>query len=562
MSHIKDFISRVNRRKVAISIIGDTMLDEFYSVRVNRVSPEFPIPILHLGQHTPFCTMPGGAANIVTQMQNFNVRPQYFGLIDERCKGVIDQEFSVWMLPNGHVPLKRRYFSGDFPLCRIDVEEPDYGVPEHIEAHRLGLLSKFSFSSEDVVVLSDYGKGTFSDEFAKNFIDMAHAKEKFPITIVDPKHGPLCKWKGCSIFKPNAQEAVDLTGEKDVQKQIEVIMREVECQAVLITQGSEGVIGNVMGRPFEYKPHRSVKGHPLGYSGAGDCFVAFLAMAMAHTMDVVHAAEIAVEAAAVYVQNPGNYGITEHELVGRLDEVEAKLRMPPKERNYRLVFTNGCFDIIHSGHLATLRRAKAFGDKLVVAVNSDQSVKRLKGETRPIVDCEERMRMLAGLECVDFVVTFDEDTPYNIIQEIKPDVLIKGADWAGNIVGSDIVSEVHALPLIEGLSTSKIIDKIKKEPVSPWEHAQNEYERNTQMIPVNIDIQGILALPGIADQIRGTESEADLLNMPSMIPMTSLPSCIHISTCPSIEVPSSEDAICEPYIFQDKRTEFPGFGIS
>lgn len=462
MNTIQEFLARNDKRQTTISIVGDTMIDEFYNVDASRVSPEFPIPVLRTDRHEPFAVEPGGAANVPAQMKNFNVLPQYFGARGVHQSYCDNFVYSVEGF-EGHVPIKRRYFEGDFPLCRLDVEEPNFGLDEkHLPDYQLWLLEKFKQSKEEVVIFSDYAKGTFSDDMARQFVETAHAKETHPVTIVDPKKGPLNKWRGCSIFKPNAKEAADLTGESDSERQIDVIMREVECQAVVITQGSGGVIGNVMGRSFSYKPQRAVQGHPLGYSGAGDCFVAHLAMAMAHTMDIVHAVEVATEAAAVYVQRRGNGAITPHELGSRLDPAKMKFVSAEqlRKRDYKLVFTNGVYDILHEGHLHLLERAKSFGDKLVVAVNSNDSVERLNKSHALVNDIDSRMRMLAALELVDFVIEFNEDTPYNVIKATQPDVLVKGNEYQ-EPVGSDIVPEVQLVEMVEGASTTGVIHKIR-----------------------------------------------------------------------------------------------------
>lgn len=468
INKIKEFFNRCQETKPRIAVIGDCMIDEYYRVDANRVSPEHPIPVLFSDTCEPTISVPGGAANVCCQFKHFPFDVNYYGFLDKKASEVCTKEGIKkrgWHLEGGHyVPRKKRFYQDQFPLCRWDVEQENYGI-KNISKLTLWQKTVSELFRQDmekhghpsVIIFSDYGKGLFENE-AFNISSYTQDSDEI-ITIVDPKKGPIDKWKGCGVFKPNAKEACSLSGLKDWKEQCKFFQSQLGCQAIVITQGGDGVVGSVMGRLFEYRPTRKI--YPDSVIGAGDCFIAFLAMALSHSMDIKDAVEIAYEAGAVYVQRKYNEPVSQHELLARVDPEAAKLRMPPTDRNYKLVFTNGCFDIMHEGHLSILRRAKEHGDKLIVAVNSDESIKRLKGNSRPIIPLKERMKLLAGLQCVDFVVSFDEDTPYELIKEINPDILVKGQDWEGKIVGSDIVKETIALPLIDGLSTSSIIEKIR-----------------------------------------------------------------------------------------------------
>jgi len=519
MNHIKTFLERCRESSPRIAVMGDAMVDEYFYVDANRVSPEFPIPVMRSWPDKPDIAVPGGAGNVCRQFRHFFFGVTYYGMLDEYAAEVMAQaDLYTQATPlegDERVPRKRRFYQGQFPLCRWDVEEKDFGIPDRASMVARQDLVKTMFESyvkEDgppaVMIFSDYDKGVFRGWDSKWWLDPKRQEQT--ITIVDPKKGPLEKWRGCNVFKPNTKEAYDMSGYTDWREQCKFFQAKLGCQAVIITQGGEGVVGQVGPAPFEYRPTRSI--YPDSVIGAGDCFVAFLAMGLAHGMDIKDVVAVAYEAGAIYVQRKHNTPVAPHELLERVDPEGSKLRIPPRERNYKLVFTNGCFDILHEGHLGILRRARELGDKLVVAVNSDESVRALKGETRPIISAKERMKMLSGLECVDFVVEFNEETPYNIIKQIMPDVLVKGADWAGNIVGSDIVPEVHALPLLKGLSTSGIISKIKKE---------DEIEPGKiKTMPVGIDVEGIMNLPGIAEQTEGTDFEKNLTEIPDHIDMS------------------------------------------
>lgn len=477
MEAIKSFLKKNSECKVRVAVVGDAMVDEYYYVIANRVSPEFPIPVMLSANHgTPTLVVPGGAANVCGQFAHLNAEVNFFGFIDDYGERVMKNNFQgcVKLPEDINIPIKRRLYHKEFPLCRWDIERKNYGWGDApageiaIRQHQDMLFDKFLTSPAfDAIILSDYDKGVFALDGKKRWV-----KEERP-TIVDPKRGPLEQWEGCYIFKPNNKEAKELSGCDKWREQCKYFHHILRCKAVVITQGGDGVVGTIDGRPFEYRPVKRASVESV--IGAGDCFISFLAMGVAHHMDLEEVFALAFEAGAIYVQKKHNEPVYPHELLKLIDPIEAKFAMPAEKavgsvmvgysspRNYKLVFTNGCFDILHSGHVALLQHAKSLGDKLVVAVNSDESVRKLKGDCRPVISLKERMRMLAALECVDFVVSFEEETPYNVIKKIRPEVLIKGTDWQGNIVGSDFADEVVTYPLVPNLSTTRIVERIKNE---------------------------------------------------------------------------------------------------
>lgn len=449
-----------------IAVVGDAMIDEYYSVVANRVSPEFPIPILKADGTSPTVRLPGGAANVCHQFKHFNMNVQLFSWADKYSEKVFEEHDITWkgfrLDDDKFLPIKRRYYDmeRDFPLCRLDVEKNNCGIMEdQLLGYQNNVLKLVSEFRPYVIIYSDYGKGLFSTVNRVFEDDVA-------FTIVDPKGGPISKWKGCTLIKPNAREARKMSGETDWHKQCDFFQAETDCMGVIITQGNKGVVGKIGEDEnyFEYKPERSVVADSV--IGAGDCFVAFLAMCMAHQMDILEAVEVAFEAGSIYVQRRHNRPISALELMRHFDPVKGKFVKAADlvKRDYTLCFTNGCFDLtLHAGHLSTLQFAKSKADKLVVGVDSDENVKKTKGGNRPIMPAKDRMEMLASLECVDFVIEFCEDTPYNLIQEIRPDVLVKGSDWKDKgVVGSDLVKEVYFAPTIDGISTSNIIENIRK----------------------------------------------------------------------------------------------------
>jgi D-beta-D-heptose 7-phosphate kinase/D-beta-D-heptose 1-phosphate adenosyltransferase len=426
------------------------MLDEYYEVSADRLSPEFPIPVMLSPDGKPFKVALGGAANVCAQFKNFNFDVQLFSLIDDRIKDIGGSIRMDGCMFSEKVPLKRRLYSGSFPLCRIDVESDLYGL----DVNSLSVLQEKIFdnlrsSPADIVVFSDYGKGLFS-----SVMGLPSTLPEECIKIVDPKHGPAEKWRGCTIIKPNYNEAKAITGASDPRSQCDIIMRRTGCQAVVVTKEGSGVFGNVMGSWFEYRPES--RSEPVSVIGAGDCFVALLAMCMAHSIDIRRAVEIAFEGCSSYIKRSFNAPISPVDL----ESGKIVSRSSLVGRDFRLAFTNGCFDILHPGHVALLEFAKSKADKLVVALNSDESVRRQNKSHALVNDLDARKAVVASLGCVDYVVDFDEETPERLIERLRPEVLVKGSDWP-NPVGSQFAGEVCLFDKVGKHSTSSMIEKIR-----------------------------------------------------------------------------------------------------
>jgi D-beta-D-heptose 7-phosphate kinase/D-beta-D-heptose 1-phosphate adenosyltransferase len=435
------------------------MVDEYLSVKVNRISPEFPMPIMWSSQAVP-TKRPGGAANVAYQFKHFNVDTQLFCFWDYYAVEVFKGHGLLVDCAWGDaccLPIKRRFLDGSTQIVRHDIETELCGftptqIGENIEKFRSVITDKIHTAKPDVAIFSDYNKGFFEDQSIEGsgvyLLDLYDGVT----TIVDPKKGPLGKWHGCTIFKPNAKEACELSGYSNWRDQSRFFQDKLGCKAVVITEGGERVTGIESDELFEYRPNRPI--HVESVIGAGDCFAAMFALAVGYGFTVSESAEIAWNAGAVYVQRNMNSPIIPAEVswdgIVRPEDLA--------KRDFKLVFANGCFDLLHEGHLQTLEFAKSKGKKLVVALNSDASVKRLKGEDRPIKPLNQRMAVMAALEMVDFVVSFSEDTPLEVIQKIRPDVLVKGGDWeTGTIVGADIVPEVYRAPVCQGLSTTNFL---------------------------------------------------------------------------------------------------------
>ena len=343
-------------------------------------------------------------------------------------------------------------------VARIDVEQENYGLDDQklksfIDKVQANMISK----SYDAAIFSDYGKGVFK------FFENKYLKN-FPITVVDPKNGNIDRWKGCTVFKPNQEEALKLSGKNSI-RDAGSYLSEYLGSSVVITEAAKGVSVFENGKFYEIRPEIS-PAVAESVIGAGDCFVAFLTMALCHGFTLKDSSEIAFNAGTLYVLNKRNKPLYPQDILASIDPAGGKLISQDEveflsDRSFKLVFTNGCFDLMHRGHIESLRFAKQSGDKLIVAINSDESVRKLK-PNRPILPISDRIAMLAAIEHVDYVVVFDDETPLELIKKIKPDVLVKGEDYEKqNIVGYGIVPEIKRCPLVEGISTTQIIEKIK-----------------------------------------------------------------------------------------------------
>lgn len=480
MSLISSFIQAWQNQfqKPRITVVGDAMVDQYYDVQATRISPEFPIPVMRSSQLSPTESRPGGAANVAYQMKHWDTDHMLYAWSDDEALRIFQSHIYPPYVTspslNGikpRIPRKMRIYDGKHPAFRWDIESSI--DPSLLDGLQSSLQTVFQQMIKyngppDILILSDYNKGTFDTSTRLGMAARSNWISKDYVTIVDPKAGPLFGWSECTIFKPNKKEAEDLSGKKDWRDQCRFFLfeSELKCQHVVITQGHEGVVGmsrngNFKPSEFEYRPDFNID--PKSVIGAGDCFIVFLAMAQAHGFSLAESSEIAYKAGACYVQHDRNEPVTPHELLAFEDPIAAKF-IPPihSNKNLKLGFTNGCFDLLHVGHVESLRFAKKHCDKLIVAVNDDESVRRLKSPNssdsqRPIIPIQDRMRMLASLDCVDYVMSFGEDTPIKLIESLRPDILIKGEDYRNKeVIGASLAKEVIFAPLVEGKSTSSI----------------------------------------------------------------------------------------------------------
>ena len=454
MSILTNFLSSLKNQEEShyITVIGDAMLDEYFAVKATKISPEFPIPVISHADGKPYLQLPGGAGNVVRQFENFGFKVDLISFLDEEAKKIY-QKYNIGIdlsidIKN-KIPRKQRYYQDDFALARIDIEQKNYGM-EDINSMRNKLIYNSRYIKSKIVIFSDYDKGVLKDIW--------YLPDK--VTIVDPKKGPLSKWIGCKIIKPNAAEAKELTGKSDWRSQCDIISEVTNCDAVVITQGADGVAGwSRYDGYFHYIPAKTIKA--ISVIGAGDCFISFFSMAYSLGFSHSESAEIAFEVGAKYVQNKYNKPLSLEDIQKHIDPYVAKFTTPSNKRDYKLVFTNGVFDAgLTAAHVAYLKEAKKYGDKLVVALNSDDSVKRLKGEKRPILSLKDRMEIVASLECVDYVTSFEEDTPLELIKKIIPNLVVKGGDYTPEQVAGYGIVDVIVTKKFDGLSTTDKLDLI------------------------------------------------------------------------------------------------------
>ena len=359
------------------------------------------------------------------------------------------------------VPRKKRFVDGQ-NIIRWDIESPNYGeeIDKNIDMLRLCFEYHLTHGGFDAVIFADYDKGVFKDFKKTQDLIILCNTHGIP-TIVDPKDEPIEKWIGCTYFKLNNIEAERFTGSHEPKAQVEKLSNRLRgllgTSNIVVTHGGMGVtIFNAEdGKINNYNGNKEVVAK--NFSGAGDAFCAFFALGIAHNFSILDSTEIAFNAGKIYVQREHNKPLIP------LDLYDTKFVDPTdlKNRNFKLVISNGAYDILHHGHISTFEFAKSKADKLAVLINSDESVRQLKGADRPIIPLEQRMKMIASLECVDYVISFDETSPDNLIEKIAPDVLCKGEDWKEKGVrGAKFAKELVFAPFIEDISTTNIIKKI------------------------------------------------------------------------------------------------------
>ena len=472
------------RKPVSVLVVGDVMCDTYLSGHVSRISPEAPVPVF---ESTEKRHVLGGAANVAANLRALGCRVRLMGVTGDddagrylreqvRAQGMADD---LLMRDAGRPTTeKTRLIARRQQLVRLD-RESRLPLPPELIARALSSVEPV-LADVDGLVCSDYDKGVCTPDLLVPLFAMAR-RANLPI-FVDPKARDFARYRGATVLTPNLAEVRQATdglpeGERCLADAAGSLLRRSEAQALLVTRGEAGMS---LFHPPEAPRHIPAHTRDVyDVTGAGDTVIAAFAAAAIHGMPYAEAARWANVAAGIVVGKAGTAVVHPEELEAReardapwqgkvrtRDELARALRQH-RLRNERIVFTNGCFDLLHGGHVHYLQQARALGDCLVVAVNDDASVRRLKGEDRPLRPQDERARMLAALACVDFVVPFSEDTPLALIKALAPDVLTKGGDYTlDTVVGREEVEaaggSVHLIPYLEGLSTTAFLDALRQ----------------------------------------------------------------------------------------------------
>jgi len=460
-------------------VAGDLMIDHYLWGKCERISPEAPVQVVNVGNETKLL---GGAGNVIHNLialgaevdvisviggceisnelkallKDINVRPDY----------LIEQKDRI-------TSKKSRIIASQQQVVRYDRESVD-PISKNSQDSLLSIYKKI-LNDYDVVLLSDYGKGVLTSELTQMLIKIA--KKNNIKVLVDPKGLNYSKYAGAYLLTPNKKEAseatqININSNESLLQAITELKKLCHLNVSLITLSEQGVaiFDNSL------RVHPTVAREVFDVTGAGDTVLASLGFALSCGYEIDQAVEFANLAAGVVVSKIGSATATLDEIIEyqsslhqstsdvhikTWDEIEL-LSKKLKTNGKKLVFTNGCFDLLHTGHVRYLETAKSYGDVLILGLNSDRSVNALKGNSRPINNQQDRAYILAALDAVDYVVIFDEDTPYDLIKKIRPHILVKGGDYKGkNVVGHDLVDELKLVQFVEGKSTTETIKQIR-----------------------------------------------------------------------------------------------------
>lgn len=467
-------------KKPNILVIGDLMIDHYLWGKTDRISPEAPVQVIDIQKET---TVLGGAGNVVNNLVALGCEVTVVSVVGEDenstlLTNMLTQIGANYYLihdDNRKTTKKSRIIASAQQIVRYDHE-----TKQDISAESEAMITKCLLSSIDqfdVVLVSDYGKGVVTNSLMGKIIFIASSDNKK--VLVDPKGDDYSKYIGSYLLTPNKKEATQATGiqivdDQSLKQALKKLHNTACLQVPLITLSEDGIAIIDENNNLVKKP--TVAKEVFDVTGAGDTVLASLGYALATNKNITEALEFANLAAGVVVAKIGSATATLEEIeeyksslhkssidshIKTFEEISKTVERLKLQKK-KIVFTNGCFDILHKGHVQYLDKAKCFGDVLVVGVNSDESVKALKGPSRPINNEDDRAYILAALESVDYVVKFTQDTPYELIKIIQPDVLVKGGDYEGKVVvGSDIAKEVRLVQFVEGKSTTSTIEKIQ-----------------------------------------------------------------------------------------------------
>ena len=469
--------------KIRCLVIGDLMLDEYLWGRADRISPEAPVQVVDVIREE---LRLGGAGNVVHNLAAFGAQVSVCSVIGDDQNGrellgqFSHQQIDIRAVFQDHerrTSRKTRVVAANQQIVRIDRESRD--VLSGAFEQQLSAWIGAHAGEYNVIVLSDYNKGVLTPKIIAAAISAA-ATAGIPV-LVDPKGTDYCRYAGATLLTPNRKEAeaasgIAITDTATLAEAAGVIMNATGLQHLLITRSEEGMSLFSKGGEIIHIP--TVAREVFDVSGAGDTVLAAVALGIASGFSMADSARLANVAAGIAVGKLGTSIVTPQEIIDTVSRAHkdshakiksldtlAPLIEAEKNRGKRIVFTNGCFDLLHAGHVKYLQKARSLGDLLVLGLNSDASVRRLKGPKRPLIDQDERSHLLAALDCIDYVTIFDDDTPLALITALKPYILAKGGDYAlEGVVGREIVESyggrVELITFVDGKSTTNIIEKI------------------------------------------------------------------------------------------------------
>jgi D-beta-D-heptose 7-phosphate kinase/D-beta-D-heptose 1-phosphate adenosyltransferase len=458
-----------------VIVVGDIILDINYISNVTRTAPEAAnIPIHNIISTN--CIL-GGSANVANNLHHLGMDIELVSIIGNDSCGEkvahllnsLDIKHKLWVDKSRKTTQKNRVFYNNILNCRYDIEDT-HDISEQVEHE---LFNYIMSKQSDIIVISDYNKGLLTCSFVKSLITYANNNNIY--TFIDPKIRDYLKYKNCFCFKPNLSEATQISNTNDIEKSLQFIKEHIECENLIITCGKDGVVLNEIHNNIHHVKPIDV----VDVTGCGDIFISVLIYMFSISDDLYDACKVANYIAGISTTKVGNTivdksdiknyiqftqkNVLEHDKI-IFDYETNKISELSKQSN--VVFTNGCFDILHSAHIKLFQYSKSQGDILVVGLNSDESIKRLKGSERPINNIEERSTILSLFNFIDYIIIFDEDTPYNIIKLLQPDIIVKGGDYcAENIVGAQYCKEVKIFNYINNKSTSLVVSKIKNKTI-------------------------------------------------------------------------------------------------
>lgn len=466
-----------------IAVIGDMMLDRYYFGEVKRISPEAPVPVNRIVKATS-CL--GGAGNVANNLARLGVKVFAGGiagldlnkdLLLSLMQDVGINTQGIIVSPERETITKLRVIGGSQQMLRLDFEQ--VGLLSLNELNALqDWLDNLLSDGLDAIIISDYAKGVCTPEFCQYVIKQAHYKH-VPV-LVDPKGSNWDKYSNCDFITPNVKEMGDAVGidlannDEDVLQAANEAIGTYNIANVVVTRSEQGL--SFVSRNFIYHDKATAR-EVFDVSGAGDTMAATFMAAIAGGLNLTDCLKLANWASGIVVGKVGTQPVVNTELLTLVadsdkyginskvlttEQAQAAVEYWQKSGR-KVIFTNGCFDILHLGHVQYLSQARELGDRLIVGLNSDSSVQRLKGQTRPLVPQEARAGLLAALACVDAVVIFAEDTPELLLSKLRPDVLVKGGDYTvDTVLGKEYVQEVKLLTFVDGYSTTNIVETISK----------------------------------------------------------------------------------------------------